>query len=184
MSNVDSASHERQPGTPRGRRRVRRLTDRARQALGGSAELDGWQRLTDRAHQVFALAQEEAQALGHNYLGTEHLLLGLLREQESVAARTLATLDVRLDEVRRRVERMIGRGTPQALGACGLCLTPRTKRVLELAHTEARRLNHHYVGTEHLLLGVLIEGEGVAATMLHEFGVDHPRAERAGPLRR
>ena len=126
-------------------------------------------RFTDRARTVMRLAQEEAHSLNHNYIGTEHLLLGLLREGEGVAAKVLINLGVKLDEVRRGVEFIIGRGDRTITGDIGL--TPRAKKVIELSVSEARRLNHHYIGTEHLLLGLVAEGEGIAVGVLESLGV-------------
>lgn len=130
---------------------------------------DRFDKFTERARKVLQLAQEEAQGLGHNYIGTEHLLLGLVRESDSVAARVLAGLGIELDRVRPAVEAAIGRGTYEVKGEMGL--TPRSKRVIELAVDEARRLNHHYIGTEHILLGLVREGEGIAAEVLESLGV-------------
>ncbi len=113
---------------------------------------DRFDKFTERARRVLTLAQEEAQRFNHNYIGTEHLLLGLVREGDGVAAKVLANLGVELNKVRSAVEFIIGRGDRAVLGEIGL--TPRTKKVIELAVDEARRLNHHYIGTEHLLLGL------------------------------
>jgi ATP-dependent Clp protease ATP-binding subunit ClpC len=126
---------------------------------------------------VLSLAQEEAQRFNHNYIGTEHILLGLVRETEGVAARVLSSLSVDLSKVRSAVEFIIGRGEKPAQGEIGL--TPRAKKVVELAVDEARRMNHTYIGTEHLLIGLLREGEGVAAGVLESLGVtlDKVRAE-------
>ncbi len=127
-------------------------------------------KFTERARKVLSLAQEEAQRFQHDYIGTEHLLLGLVREGEGVAAKVLSNLGVELKEVRNAVEAMIGRGDPIVLGELGL--TPRAKKVIELAVDEARRLNHHYIGTEHLLLGLMREGESIAAEALQSLGVN------------
>jgi ATP-dependent Clp protease ATP-binding subunit ClpA len=127
-------------------------------------------RFTERARKVLQLAQEEAHRLNHNYIGTEHLLLGLVREGEGVAARVLANLGVTLSSVRSGVEFITGRGDRTVIGDIGL--TPRAKRVIELSNDEARRLNHHYIGTEHLLLGLVREGEGIAAGVLESLGVE------------
>src|SRR3979409_814645 len=126
-------------------------------------------RFTVRARKVLTLAQEEAQRLQHNYIGTEHLLLGLVREGEGLAAKVLTALDVDLDMASDRVEASIGRGRSVVPGE--IRLTPRVKKVIELAVDEARRLNHHYIGTEHLLLGLVREGEGIAAGVLESLGV-------------
>ncbi len=128
-----------------------------------------FEKFSERARRVLTLAQEEAQRFNHNYIGTEHILLGLVREGEGVAARVLANLGVELSKVRAAVEFIIGRGERPITGEIGL--TPRAKRVIELAVDEARRLNHNYIGTEHLLLGLLREGEGVAAGVLESLGV-------------
>ena len=127
-------------------------------------------RFTERAQRVMVLSQEEARRLGHSVVGTEHILLGLLAEGEDVAARTLLSLGISIDQVRGEVERIIGRGERPTEGR--IDFTPRSKRVLELAFDEARRLGHTYIGTEHLLLGLIREGEGVAAQVLHNLGAD------------
>src|SRR5579875_3590339 len=138
---------------------------------------DRFDKFSERARRVLTLAQEEAQRFNHNYIGTEHLLLGLVREGDGVAAKVLANLGVELNKVRSAVEFIIGRGDRIVLGDIGL--TPRAKKVIELAVDEARRLNHHYIGTEHLLLGLVREGEGIAAGVLESLGVnlDKVRAE-------
>jgi ATP-dependent Clp protease ATP-binding subunit ClpC len=133
-------------------------------------ERERFDKFTERARKVLSLAQEEAQRFNHNYIGTEHLLLGLVREGEGVAAQVLSTLGVELNKVRSAVEFIIGRGERIVLGEIGL--TPRAKKVIELAVDEARRLNHHYIGTEHLLLGLVREGEGIAAGVLESLGVN------------
>lgn len=130
---------------------------------------DRFDRFTERARKVLRLAQEEAQRLQHNYIGTEHLLLGLVREGESVAGQVLTSFGVDLEKVRRAVEDIIGRGDGIVLGEIGL--TPRAKKVIELAVDEARLLNHHYIGTEHLLLGLIREGNGIGAGVLESFGL-------------
>jgi ATP-dependent Clp protease ATP-binding subunit ClpA len=131
---------------------------------------DRFDRFTERARRVLSLSQEEAQRFQHNYIGTEHLLLGLVREGGGVAARVLGNLGIELDKVRSAVEQIIGRGDRIVLGEIGL--TPRSKKVIELAVDEARRMNHHYIGTEHLLLGLVREGEGIAAGVLASLGVN------------
>src|SRR5689334_18412932 len=131
---------------------------------------DKFDRFTERARKVLSLAQEEAQRFQHNYIGTEHLLLGLVHEGEGVAAKVLASMGVELIRVRSAVEFIIGRGDRIVLGEIGL--TPRAKKVIELAVDEARRLNHHSIGTEHLLLGLVREGEGIAAGVLESLGVN------------
>ena len=124
---------------------------------------------TDRAKRVLMLAQEEARRFNHNYIGTEHLLLGLVREGEGIAAKVLYDMGVDLTKVRSAVEFIIGRGERVNVG--DISLTPRAKKVIELAQEEARRLGHNYIGTEHLLLGLVREGEGIAAGVLESLGV-------------
>jgi ATP-dependent Clp protease ATP-binding subunit ClpC len=128
-----------------------------------------FEKFSERARRVLSLAQEEAQRFNHNYIGTEHILLGLVREQEGGAAKVLANLEVELAKVRSAVEFIIGRGERPTPGEIGL--TPRAKKVIELAVDEARRLDHHYIGTVHLLIGLMREGEGVAAGVLESLGV-------------
>ena len=130
---------------------------------------DRFDKFTERARKVLSLAQEEAQRFQHNYIGTEHLLLGLVREGEGVAAKVLSNLGVELNKVRSAVEFIIGRGDRIVLGEIGL--TPRAKKVIELAVDEARRFNHDYIGTEHLLLGLIREGNGIGADVLESFGL-------------
>ncbi len=135
-----------------------------------------WQRFTERARRVIFYAQEEAGRLGENYVSTEHLLLGLVREPDSVAARILERMGVSLSRVRSEIERQLSRGE----GRLGqeTQLTPRAKRVIDLAYDEARQLNNNYIGTEHLLLGLIREGEGLAGRVLAKLGVDLERARR------
>jgi ATP-dependent Clp protease ATP-binding subunit ClpC len=134
---------------------------------------------------VVVLAQEEARALGHNYIGTEHLLLGLLREEDGVGARVLDSLDVTLDEVRAQVGRIVGSGEEVATGQ--IPFTPRAKKVLELSLRESQALGHNFIGTEHILLGLVRENSGVAARILLDFDADAERvrdatvAELGGP---
>ncbi|MFQ5860429.1 MAG: ATP-dependent Clp protease ATP-binding subunit [Dehalococcoidia bacterium] len=128
-----------------------------------------FEKFSERARRVLSLAQEEAQRFNHNYIGTEHILLGLVRETEGVAARVLSNLGVDLNKIRSAVEFIIGRGEKPVQGEIGL--TPRAKKVIELAVDEARRMSHTYIGTEHLLIGLLREGEGVAAGVLESLGV-------------
>ena len=129
-----------------------------------------FEKFSERARRVLSLAQEEAQRFNHNYIGTEHILWGLVPETDGMAARVLTNLSVELSKIRSAVEFIIGRGerrpSPGEIG-----LTPRAKKVIELAVDEARRLNHHYIGTEHLLIGLMREGEGVAAGVLESLGV-------------
>jgi len=138
-----------------------------------------FEKFSERARRVLTLAQEEAQHLNHSYIGTEHILLGLVREEEGVAAKVLTNLGVNLSKVRSAVEFIIGRGEKPSSGQLGL--TPRAKRAIELAIDEARYLSHNYIGTEHLLLGLLRGGEGVEVSVLDSFGVtlERVRAETA-----
>jgi len=131
--------------------------------------MDRFDKFTDRARTVLTLAQDEAVRLDHNYIGTEHILLGLLRVEDGVACRVLRARGVELDKTRTAVEFIIARGDRPIVGEVGL--TPRAKRVIELAIDEARGLEHNYIGTEHLLLGLVREGEGIAAGVLESLGV-------------
>ena len=132
---------------------------------------------TPRAQQVLAHARREADRFNHHYIGTEHLLLGLLKLGKGVAVTILENLGVELNAVRQQVEQQIGRGTePQAEG--NIPYTPRVRKVLALANREAQELNHTYVGTEHLLLGLIRDGDGVAGQILRHFGVDLEQARR------
>ncbi len=135
-----------------------------------------FERFTDRARRVVVLAQEEARTLNHNYIGTEHILLGLLREDEGVAAQALKALNISLETVRQQVEEIIGLGQ-QALSG-HIPFTPRAKKVLELSLREALQLGHNYIGTEHILLGLIHEGEGVAAQVLVRLGADLDRVRQ------
>ena len=136
-----------------------------------------FEKFSEKARRVLSLAQEEAQRFNHTYIGTEHVLLGLVRETDGVAAKVLTNLGVELPKVRSAVEFIIGRGERASTGEIGL--TPRAKKVIEIAVDEARRLNHNYIGTEHLLIGLMREGEGVPAGVLESLGVtlDKIRAE-------
>src|SRR5881296_3142040 len=129
-----------------------------------------FERFTERARQVVVLAQEEARILKHNYIGTEHILLGLLREEEGLAARVLESLDITVERVRAQVVRIVGSGEEVTSGQ--IPFTPRAKKVLELALREALSLGHNYIGTEHILLGLVRENEGVAARILLDFDAD------------
>ena len=129
-----------------------------------------FERFTERARRVMELAQEEAARLRHNVIGTEHLLLGLVAEGEGIAAKALESLGINLARVRSKVEEIIGVGDAVPLGQ--IPFTPRAKRVLELAIDEGHNLGHNYVGTEHILLGLIREGEGVAAQVLKNLGAD------------
>jgi hypothetical protein len=142
-----------------------------------------FERFTDRARRVVVLAQEEAMRLDHNYIGTEHLLLGLLREEQGVAAVALAAVGVELEAVRARLEEAVGRGTEPQSGH--IPFTPRAKKVLELSLREALQLGHNYIGTEHILLGLIREGNGLAAQFIVGIGVppSRLRAQVIGLLR-
>jgi ATP-dependent Clp protease ATP-binding subunit ClpC len=133
-----------------------------------------FEKFSERARRVLTFAQEEAQHFNHSYIGTEHILLGLVREDEGIAAKVLLNLGVGLSKVRSAVEFIIERNEKPSTGEIGL--TPRAKRVIELAIDEARSLGHNYIGTEHLLLGLLREGEGIAASVLDSFGISLERA--------
>jgi ATP-dependent Clp protease ATP-binding subunit ClpA len=152
-----------------------------------------FERFTDRARRVVVLAQEEARMLNHNYIGTEHILLGLIHEGEGVAAKTLESLGISLEAIRRHVKEIIGQG--QAAPTGHVPITPRAKKVLELSLREVHELGHTYIGTEHILLGLIREGEGVAAQVLNNLGgdldrvreevirilADHPEAQEPVP---
>jgi ATP-dependent Clp protease ATP-binding subunit ClpA len=129
-----------------------------------------FERFTDRARRVVVLAQQEARRLNHDYIGTEHILLGLIGEGKGVAARALESLGISLDAVRQQVEEIIGRGQQTPSGH--IPFTPRAKKVLELSLRESLQLGHEYIGTEHILLGLLREGKGVAAQVLVKLGAD------------
>jgi len=135
-----------------------------------------FERFTDRARRVIVLAQEEARMLYHGYIGTEHILLGLIHEGDGVAARALESLGIRLDAVRQQVEEIIGQGEQAPTGH--IPFTPRAKKVLELAQREALQLGHEYIGTEHILLGLIREGDGVAAQVLVKLGADLNRVRQ------
>jgi ATP-dependent Clp protease ATP-binding subunit ClpC len=135
-----------------------------------------FQRFTDRARRVVVLAQDEARELNHSYIGTEHILLGLVHEGEGVAAKALSSLGVGLEAVRHQVEEVIGRGEGTPPGH--IPFTPRAKKVLELSLRESLQLGHDYIGTEHILLGLLREGDGVAAQVLVLMGADLNRVRR------
>src|SRR5881296_1553391 len=135
-----------------------------------------FERFTDRARRVVVLAQEEARMLNHNYIGTEHILLGLIHEGEGVAAKALESLGISLEAVRSQVEEIIGQG--QAAPTGHIPFTPRAKKVLELSLREALQLGHNYIGTEHILLGLIREGEGVAAQVLQKLGADLSRVRQ------
>jgi ATP-dependent Clp protease ATP-binding subunit ClpA len=135
-----------------------------------------FERFTDRSRRVVVLAQEEARMLDHNYIGTEHILLGLIREGDGHAARALESLGISLDAVRQQVEAFIGRGQQAPSGP--VPFTPRAKKVLELSLRESLQLGHNYIGTEHILLGLIREGDGVAAQVLVKLGADSNRVRQ------
>jgi ATP-dependent Clp protease ATP-binding subunit ClpA len=135
-----------------------------------------FERFTDRARQAVDLAEEEARALHHNYIGTEHILLGLIHEGEGVAARALESLGISLDAVRQQVAQIIGQGQQEPQEH--IPYTPRAKKVLELSLREAKQLRHNYIGTEHILLGLIREGHGVAAQVLTALGADLNRVRQ------
>jgi ATP-dependent Clp protease ATP-binding subunit ClpA len=135
-----------------------------------------FERFTDRARRVIVLAQEEARALRHDYIGTEHILLGLIHEGEGVAAKALEALGIGLQAVRQQVEELIGQGEEQRSGH--IPFTPRAKKVLELSLRESQQLGHNYIGTEHILLGLIREGDGVAAQVLVRLGADLNRVRQ------
>ena len=135
-----------------------------------------FERFTDRARRVVVLAQEEARMLNHDYIGTEHVLLGLIHEGEGVAANALESLGISLEAVRQQVEEIIGQGQQAPSGH--IPFTPRAKKVFELSLREALQLGHNYIGTEHILLGLIREGEGVAAQVLVKLGADLNRVRQ------
>ena len=136
-----------------------------------------FERFTERARQVVVLAQEEARTLKHNYIGTEHILLGLLREEEGLAARVLESLDITVERVRAQVVRIVGSGEEVTSGQ--IPFTPRAKKVLELALREAQSMNHNSIGTEHILLGLARENNGVAVQILRDFDATAERIRDA-----
>ena len=136
-----------------------------------------FERFTEKARRVVVYAQEEARMLNQNYIGTEHLLLGLIREQDGIAAKALESLNISLEDVHGQVEDLIGRGTFVPTGH--IPFTPRAKKVLELSLREALQLGHNYIGTEHILLGLIREGEGVAAQVLLNLGADLDKVRSA-----
>jgi ATP-dependent Clp protease ATP-binding subunit ClpA len=142
-----------------------------------------FERFTDRGRRVVVLAQDEARRLGHNWIGTEHILLGLIREGEGVAAKALKSLGISLDSVRQQVEQIIGQveeiiGQVQQAPSGHIPFTPRTKKVLELSLRESQQLGHNYIGTEHILLGLIRESDGVAAQVLVKLGADLNRVRQ------
>ena len=135
-------------------------------------------RFTQRVQKVLLLAQEEAKSFNHNVIGTEHILLGLVREGAGIAAKVLISMGVDLNRIRMEIEKLIGRGNAQLVSQ-SISYTPRAKKVIELAIEEGQNLGHNYVGTEHLLLGLIREGEGIAAQVLNNLGVDLAKARKA-----
>src|SRR5919201_1254154 len=136
-----------------------------------------FERFTAKARQVIVLAQDEARALNHNYIGTEHILLGLVRENEGLAAQVLGSLAITLEDARAQVARIVGSGDEVTTGQ--IPFTPRAKKVLDLALREALSLGHNYIGTEHLLLGLVRENEGVATRILLDFDADAEKIRNA-----
>ena len=153
---------------------LRRVLGRRHGAASGPGPFG---RFTERARQVVVFAQEEARALGHEHVGTEHLLLGVLRVDGALAAQALNSLGVTSEVVRREMERVIGRGAGAPTGL--MRFTPRAKKVLELALREARALEHNYIGTEHVLLALVTEEEGVASRILRDLGADAEKVRGA-----
>jgi hypothetical protein len=137
-----------------------------------------FERFTDRARRVVTLAQEEARMLNHNYIGTEHILLGLIHEGDGVAAKALESLGISLDAVRQQVEEIIGQGQQAPSPSEGIPFTPRAKKVLELSLRESLQLGQNYIGTEHILLGLIREGDGVAAQVLVNLGAELNRVRQ------
>ncbi|KPK38056.1 MAG: NDP-hexose 4-ketoreductase, partial [Omnitrophica WOR_2 bacterium SM23_29] len=134
-------------------------------------------RFTERARKVIILAKEEAKRFNHDYIGTEHILLGLIKEGEGVAAAVLQNLGLSLEAIRLEVEKLVQPGPPTVVSG-DIPFTPKAKKVIELATDEARNLGHNYIGTEHLLLGLLREGEGVASQVLSNLGLDLNRVRQ------
>jgi ATP-dependent Clp protease ATP-binding subunit ClpC len=133
-----------------------------------------FEHFTDRARRVMVLSQEEARMFGHNWVGTEHILLGLLHEGTGVAAKALMALGFSLAEARTQIAEIVGHGDPADAPTGHIAFTPRAKKVLELASRESRELGHDYVGTEHILLGLMREGDGAGAQVLNRAGTDYP----------
>jgi ATP-dependent Clp protease ATP-binding subunit ClpA len=144
--------------------------------LSGARRQTMFERFTDRSRRIVVLAQEEARRLDHNWIGTEHILLGLIKEGDGVAARALESIGISLDAVRQKVEEIIGRG--QQAPSEHIPFTPRAKKVLELSLREALQLGDNYIGTEHILLGLVREGDGVAAQVLVTLGADLNRVHQ------
>jgi ATP-dependent Clp protease ATP-binding subunit ClpC len=135
-----------------------------------------FERFTDRARRVVVEAQEEARTLNHSYIGTEHILLGLIHEGNGTGAKALESLGISLDTLRQQVQEVIGQGQHAPSGH--IPFTPQAKKVLELSLSESKALGHHYIGTEHILLGLIREGDGVAAQVLVKLGADRIRVRQ------
>ena len=148
----------------------------SRTTLNAMATIYPFERFTERAKKVLTLAQEEAERSHHSYIGTEHLLLGLLRERDGLAAKVLDNLGVEIGNVRQTIESVLGRN--ERTDSRQIIPTSHVKEVIEISFQESRRMGHNYVGTEHLLLGLLIEGEGIAARVLEDVGVSLEVARR------
>lgn len=144
--------------------------------VAGSEPQKSISNFSPRAQQALALARKEADRLNHNYLGTEHLLLGVIKLGQGIAVNVLQGMGINLETLRMEVEKQAGKGTDQKM--FGTPFTPRVKKILDLARREAKNLNHTYIGTEHLLLGVLREGDGIAAQVLHNLGVNLEQARQ------
>lgn len=168
----DYLERQRLPARAAGQGRLVMLARRARKLASAGAVSGAFERFTQRAQTVLGLAQEEARSLGHTFIGTEHLLLGLLREAEGVGGRILHEAGCDLEGMRALVRQEVGPGPADAAMQGEMPVTPRLKQVLQLSVEEAERLAHAYVGTEHLVLGLLREGEGVAGRALRDIGMD------------
>jgi excisionase family DNA binding protein len=168
----DYLDRQRIPAKAEGDGHLGKLARRVRKLVPAGPLPDTFERLTKRGEAALALAQDEARSLNHNYIGTEHLLLGVLREGEGVGAKLLNEAGCDLPRMHQAVRDLVGR-SPLSENVRGeICLTPRLKKVLQLATEEARRLDHSHVGTEHLVLGLLAEGEGVAGRLLKDVGME------------
>lgn len=173
QSDIDEyLERQRVPARTDARASLTKLTRQARKLVASGPVTTVFERFTKRAQRVLTLAQEEAQRLNHNYLGTEHVLLGVLREGEGLGARLVEEFGCTLDTMRQSVQDTVGKGPSGEAAEGEVPVTPRLKKVLELAVDEAARLEHRYVGTEHLVLGLLREGEGVAGRLLKDLGME------------
>ncbi|GAC1400114.1 MAG: hypothetical protein NVSMB52_13730 [Chloroflexota bacterium] len=168
----DYLQRQRVPARKNVRERLGTLARQARTRVKPGGAPAAFELFTDRTRSVLVLAQEEAQQLGHNYLGTEHVLLGVLREKKGVGARLLGEFGCDLDGMRRSVRQIVGSGPHSEQVQDEMRLTPNLKRVLEMAGEEATRLDHAFVGTEHLVLGLLQDGDGVAGRLLKDLGME------------